>query len=96
MNIKIHKTGISSVVAFCDKELIGKVLKGENMEMKISKKFYEGEEVDEKTAVHVLKNANTINIVGEKSIRIALMAGVIEKDNIKKISGVPYAISVSL
>jgi len=95
MNIKIHKTNFSDVVAFCDKELVGKVLEDKGIKIRLSKIFYDGKDVDEKTAIEILKNANTTNIFGEKSIKVALKAGIIDKNNIKKIQGVPYAISVS-
>lgn len=96
MNIKIHKTKVSDVVALCDKDLVGKTLKGDGVEMKLTKRFYEGEDMPEEKVIQILKVANAINIVGKKSIEVALKARVIEEDNIKKIDGIPYAMSVSL
>ncbi|QQG39207.1 MAG: DUF424 family protein [Candidatus Woesearchaeota archaeon] len=96
MNIKIHKTKFSTTVALCDSNLIGKILKDKNPEIKLSERFYKGEDLSEEKVIAILKGANSTNIVGEKSIRIALKAGVIDKENIRKIKGVPFAISIAL
>ena len=35
---------------------------------------------------------STFNIVGEKSIKIALETGIITKQGIRKIDGIPFAL----
>lgn len=94
MNIKIHRTKCSLIVAFCDKELIGKELKEGDLCIKITERFYKGEDLPENRIIEILKDANSINVVGEKSIQIALKAGIIKEDNIKRIKDIPFAISI--
>lgn len=79
------------VVALCDEDLIGKTLQEGEFEIKVSERFYKGEIVSEGDALKVLKGAINVNIIGKKSINVALKAGIITKANILMIRGVPYA-----
>ena len=94
MYIKIHKAGPDrEVVALCDKELIGKKLSEGNIELNVSEKFYKGEELPEDEMAEIMKNAKNVNILGKKSIAFAMKLGIITKENIIPIQGVPHAYS---
>ena len=92
MNIKIHKDGDQEVVALCDKNLIGKKLEEGDLALDLNARFYDGEDLSEKEVIEILKFSGNINIVGVRSIRIAIKAGIIDKGNVRKIDKVPYAI----
>lgn len=87
---KIHN-GNERVTAICDKELIGKKISEGKLCLDVSKRFYEGELIDEEKLKEVLKDATNLNIVGEKSIKIALKEKVIDEKSIIKIKGIPHA-----
>jgi hypothetical protein len=95
MLIKIHRS-YRDVVAICDKELLGKIFEEEKFQLDIKESFYNGEEVDEKTAVRIIKDMSredaTFNIVGKKSINTALKTGIIKKEGISTIAGIPFAL----
>ena len=94
MYIKIHDDGNGrTVVALCDKDLIGKKLSEGNIEINVSERFYKGEELPEDKMADILKNASNVNILGEKSIAFAIKIGVITEENIIMIQGVPHAYS---
>ncbi len=93
--VKIHKGPTGKVVAICDKELIGKVFSEGKFELRVSEFFYKGEEVNEEEVINIMKNAENLNIVGERSVNIALKIGVINKENIIKIAGVKHAQSIT-
>lgn len=95
MYLKIHKMGHQEVVALCDEELIGKTLEEKKFQLKVSESFYKGEELSEDKIIDVLKFKSNINIVGKKSIELALKIGIISKENIIKIKGVPHAQVIS-
>ena len=88
ISLKIHNDGI---VSLCDKELIGKTFEEGDMQLNVSERFYNGKEASKEEIVQALKGAKTINIVGEKSVALALEAGVITEDSVKKIKGIPHA-----
>lgn len=83
------------VIALCDKELIGKTLTQGEVELKVSERFYKGDELSEFEISKILKDSVNLNILGERSIAFALKCGVISEQNIIKIQGVPHAQSSS-
>jgi len=96
---KVHSTGNEFgnryVIAICDKDLIGKTIENKKFKLVISERFYKGEEMDANKVVAILKEAANVNIVGKLSIELALKAGIITKDKIVKIKGVPHAQSTA-
>jgi uncharacterized protein len=97
MIINIIKT-YRDVVAICDKEILGKHFEQDNLQLDIKENFYKGEtgkEVSEEEAKEIIENMSvedsTFNIVGEKSIALAIEMNLIEKDSVKKIQGIPYS-----
>lgn len=85
-----------NVVAVCDSELLGKRFEQGKFQLDIKESFYKGEEVDEQRAVSIMKRMlaedATFNIVGKNSVNLALQAGVIAKEGIGEIQGVPFAL----
>ena len=84
------------VVAICDSELLGKVFEEGNFQLNVKENFYKGEEVSKEKAIEILinmaKEDATFNIVGEQAINAAIEAKVIDKEGIKKIQDIPFAL----
>jgi len=95
MYIKLHKS-YRTVVALCDSDLIGKKFEEGKKQLDIRENFYKGEEVDSEKAVKMMQDqANkdaTFNIVGKESINAAIKAGIITKNNVAKIQGIPFTL----
>ena len=95
MLVKIHKS-YREVVAVCDSELVGKRFEEGIRHLEISENFFKGEEKPEKEAVEIMKFASgndaTFNIVGRKAVDAALKAGIISREGIKTVQGVPFAL----
>lgn len=87
---KIFTTKNELVVALCDEGLIDKTI-GKSPKVKVSKHFYGGELIDERTATQLMEKATIGNIIGEEIIGIAKKTGFITKENIIFIDGVPHA-----
>jgi len=83
-------------VAICDSELIGKIFEHGNFQLEVKESFYKGKKVSEQELAEIMNDMAqedaTFNIVGEKSINVALKEGIIDKDCIKQIQGVPFAL----
>lgn len=92
--MKVHKAGDREVVAVCDCNLVGKSFKEKNLKLEISERFYKGHVTAKEKIINVIKGAHTVNLVGEESVILGLEAGIVLKDNIIKIKGVPHAMSV--
>ena len=84
------------VVAICDSKLLGKKFEQGKFQLDIKETFYKGEDVSEEEATKILtdmaKEDATFNIVGEQSINVALKVGIIDKQCIKKIQDIPFAL----
>ena len=87
MLVKIHKSY---------RDVVGKSFEKGNAILEVKENFYNGDEVDEKKALSIMqfhiKEDATFNIVGKKSIALALKTGIISKEGIKTIQGIPYAL----
>lgn len=95
MFVKIHNS-YRNVIAICDSELIGKKFEEDKFQLDIKENFFKGEKIDEEKVIDMMRNMlkedSTFNIIGEKSVNSALKAGIITKDGIKKIQGIPFAL----
>lgn len=95
MFIKIHES-YRKVVALADEELIGKKFEEGKKQLDVRESFYKGEEVSFDRAVRMLEDLRsddaTFNIVGEKSVKAALKAGILDEQNIGKVAGIKFAL----
>lgn len=91
MYIKIHKNYDRSVIAICDKELVGKKFSEGKLYLDVSERFYKGEEKSEEEIEKILNEACNVNFVGEKSIKLGVKMGLIQQENIITIKEVPHA-----
>jgi hypothetical protein len=91
MYLKIHKSGDSTIVALCDRELIGKTLKEGNITVTITEDFYKGGLISQEKAIDILSGATNINIFGKKAVSCAIECGVVDKNNVKIINEVAHA-----
>jgi len=95
MLVKIHKS-YRETIAICDTDLIEKTFTEGNRELKVTKSFFQGEEKTPEEIIEILKKGNeedsTFNIVGKNSIDLALKVGVVKKEGINSIQGIPFAL----
>jgi hypothetical protein len=97
MYLKIHKPqNIRPVVALCDSELLGKKFDDGKRQLDIRENFYKGDKVNEEQAINIIKIQSvedaSFNIVGKKSIDVAIKAGIITKEGAAKIRNIPFAL----
>ena len=97
MLVKIHKS-YRNVIAICDSDLIDKKFESGDLQLDLTTEFFKGDEMTEPAVLNLIESASledaTFNIVGEKSIQIALKAKIIDKQGIKKIQGIPVALTL--
>lgn len=95
MIAKIHKTiKGETVLVVCDSDILGKCYEEDNLQLDLSSNFYKGKEMSEKRILNLLKTVRIAHLVGKKSIELGIKAGIIEKENIIKIKGIPHAEAV--
>ena len=90
MYAKLHRTPGSVVLACCEKEWVGKTLEDEKLFFEIKASFYQGQLVDEAGLEKLLLEADNINLLGDKPVRVALGKGFIKESDIIRVKGVPH------
>jgi hypothetical protein len=94
MFFKIHRS-YRDVVAICDSEIVGKLFEEGIFQLEVKESFYKGQEAREEEISRIIQIMSaedaTFNIVGKKSIALAIKQGLISEEGIKRIQNVPFA-----
>ena len=89
--MKIYKQGDEILVAACDCELLGKTFKDGKLRIEVAADFYDDTRVDKDLFLQTLQLSTISNLVGDKTIKLAVEAGLVDKECIIWIDGVPHA-----
>ena len=98
MYLKIHESSGKKVIAFCDKELLGKRFEQGQLQLEVHKDFYEGSKADENEIVNLLEKLNkkkedfSFNVVGSKAVKLIIKLKLVDKNNILLIDKIPHAL----
>lgn len=90
MLVKVHKLNEKTVVAVCDEDLLGRFFEEGELILDVKESFYNGEKKSDAEIGDLMRNADQINVVGEKSVKLALDEELITKKDIKKVKGIPH------
>ncbi len=95
--IKLYKSR-RNVIAVADEDLVGKKFEQGIRQLDVRESFYKGSLYEEKDALKILelqlREEATFNIVGKESIALAIKAGIIQKGNMTKVKGIPFALKL--
>ena len=96
MIVKIHKTEDKRMIlAICDSDLLGKKFEEKNKQLDLTSDFYKGEEKSEQEICDLMRNAHNLNLVGKKSVTLAINENLISGNHIKEIKKIPYALYIA-
>ena len=87
----MRKWGHYVLLAICDAELLGKVLRDGKIVFEVREEFYKGSKVSVEEAIDLMRQSTVVNMVGKCIVSKALEKGLIHPEAILKISGVPHA-----
>ncbi len=91
MLVKLHKKESRTIISVCDKELLGQLFEENGKQLDLRGDFYKGEERDVQEIGDLMRNADGINLVGDKSITLGIQEGVIDTEQVMKVKGIPHA-----
>ena len=94
--VNVRRMGRRVLLAVCDAELLGKVLREEKIVFEVRKDFYDGLKISVEEAVDLMDQCTIVNMVGRNIVGKALERGLIHPDAVLDISGVPHAQIVKL
>jgi len=89
---KVISASGSLMLNICDHELVDKTLHDGETKIKINPNYYAERDVDEHEAKNLLTKCNSINMVGEKTISLAINLGIGSEKSIRRIEGIPFLI----
>lgn len=94
---KEHVVGTTRILGACDMELLGKTIHDKTgLEINVAEKFYGGTLVDEEELLSLIKNANSINLVGNRIVKTVLERGIGKTSSVKEIGGVMLMMIIRL
>ncbi len=89
--VKVYKQGAETLVAACDLDIVGQTFRGKGLKIQVSEGFYKGDSGDEDMLVNRLEMATIANLVGKRTIEIAIRRGFVDPGCVIDIGGVPHA-----
>jgi len=96
MLVKVHRKEHRTIVSVCDRELLGQLIEENGKQLDLRGDFYKGEERNVQEIGDIMRNSDGVNLVGKEAIELGLQEGVIEKEHVLTIKGVPHAQAILL
>ena len=78
------------MVAVCDRELLNTTITGGDLKVIVSEYFYGTTPVDEAAVTEALSKGNNVNLIGERSVGVAVKLGLIARSDCIMIGSVPH------
>jgi len=94
--VNVRRMGRRVLLAVCDAELLGKVLRDGKIVYEVRRDFYDGLKMSVEEAVDLMEQSTIVNMVGRNIVEKAIERGLIHPDAVLDISGVPHAQIVKL
>jgi len=88
---KMRKWGQHVLLATCDAELLGKILREGKIVFEIHEQFYKGPKMTVEEVIDLMEQSTIVNMVGHKIVKKAIEKGLVHPDAVLTISGVPHA-----
>lgn len=89
---KIHKTFEGrTILAVCDSDIKGKKFEQGKMQLDLSSDFYKGRKMDKEELKELFRVVDIVHLVGEKAVELGVKEGIIEKELVLEVDGVPHA-----
>lgn len=91
MIVNERETPKGLLVSVCDRDLMGETFENGKFTLTVSEEFYGGEEADEERVASSLSRASVANLVGERSVSLAIERGHVEEANVLDLDGTLHA-----
>ncbi|RXK50255.1 DUF424 domain-containing protein [Halorientalis pallida] len=91
MILNERETDEGLLVSVCDPDVLGETFENGQVSLTVETDFYDGEEVDEDAVVESLARCAVANIVGTRSVEVAIEHGFVEEANVLDIEDTRHA-----
>lgn len=89
--MNVRKWGRCVLLATCDAELLGKILREGKIVFEVREEFYKGSRVSVEEAIDLMKQSTIVNMIGQNIVEKAIERGLVHPEAVLRISGVPHA-----
>jgi hypothetical protein len=93
---KLSKCGKHVLLAACDEELLGQILRDGKIVFKVGEEFYKGPKMPVEDAIKLVEESTVVNMVGPNIVKKAIENGLVHPAAVLEICGVPHAQIVKL
>jgi hypothetical protein len=88
---KNYRQGLQRLLAACDAELVGTAHREGKFHLQVTPQFYDGDRVGQDELAAHLRSCTVANLVGRRTVDVAIEMGLVEPENVLIIAGVPHA-----
>ena len=89
--MNMRKCGHNVLLAACDTDLLGRVLREGKIVFEVREDFYKGPKMSADEAIDLMRKSTMVNMVGNCIVQKAIEKGLIHHEAVLNISGVPHA-----
>lgn len=88
--LKVFRQKQCVLVAACDHDLLGKTFRDGKLKLDVDKKFY-GEDLSTiEEAMTAIEKADISNLVGTRVVAAAVKRGIVDRQAVVTIAGIPH------
>lgn len=89
--MNMRKWGHHVLLAACDTDLLGRVLREGKIVFEVREDFYKGPKMSVDEAIDLMRKSTMVNMVGNCIVQKAIEKGLIHPEAVLNISGIPHA-----
>jgi hypothetical protein len=93
---KTYTDGDEYLVACCDEDICGKTFEEGELILEVAESFYCDKILGRRDVCSLLQEATILNIVGKRIVKLAISEGIILKQSVMRVKGVPHAQMVKM
>lgn len=88
---KTYRQGVQTLLAACDEDLLGNEYREGKYCLRVVAGFYDGERVDDERLRGMMGACSVANLVGARTVAVAVAMGLVDEQNVLHVDGVPHA-----
>jgi hypothetical protein len=89
--VNMRKWGHHVLLAACDADLLGRVLREGKIVFEVREEFYKGPKMSVDEAIDLVEKSTVVNMIGNCIVQKAIEKGLIHPEAVLNISGILHA-----
>ncbi len=89
--MNMRKWGHHVLLAACDADLLGRILREGKIVFEVREEFYKGPKMSVEEAIDLVEKSTVVNMIGNCIVQKAIEKGLIHPEAVLNISGILHA-----